>query len=199
VAFNNLGWIANYRAEFESARASHTESLALRRQIGDRRGEAFALTNLAWTEQRSGNLEQASALLEEASAILRDVKDALLWAWANQMRAAVLYDQGEFRQAAQIVETCFPVWRRAGNRSGLGFGAYYFALASARAGDFQRALDALAEGEASVSRIPQRWGQAVLKMGRARILALRGDNSAVSGFNEAHTLLTELGDRRCLA
>ncbi len=200
VALNNLGWIGNYAAQFDSAFSAHSRSIDLRRQAGDFRGAAFGLANLAWTEQRRGDYPSALAHLAESLEILNGIGDVLLEAWTRQVRAAVRYELGEPDTALEDFRAVLPVWRQAGNSSGLAFGLVYAALALVSAGRQAEALGMLAECESALSAVPQAWGIGQLYYARARLFASRGDcKLAIEEAGQAVGRLASVGDRRGLA
>jgi predicted ATPase/DNA-binding SARP family transcriptional activator len=62
--------------ELEAADALHRESLAIKEQLGDRRGTAVTLTNLALLAKVRGELDAAIALDRRALALFREVGSA---------------------------------------------------------------------------------------------------------------------------
>ena len=51
----------------------HRESLAIKREIGDRQGEAASLNNLGSIAKRRGDEDAANLLFEEANEIRREM------------------------------------------------------------------------------------------------------------------------------
>jgi tetratricopeptide (TPR) repeat protein len=200
VALNNLAWIANYRCEFDAAVSLHLESIGHRRRASDARGVAFSLTNLAWTEQRRCRYEQAAEYVAEACAMLDEIRDELLCSWAWQMRAAIAYDNGDFRYAVDQIERAMPTWHRVGNISGLLYGYVYLVLSWLKLGETGRAEELLRSAEAAALAMPHKWGMALLLIGRARLLAATGNTvEAVRLSEEAAQVLGPLGELRGVA
>jgi tetratricopeptide (TPR) repeat protein len=69
LASSTSGWGATRKRRPASA------SLAIRRELGDRRGEAYALNDLGIVYQRQGRAEEALASQRESLAIHRDQGD----------------------------------------------------------------------------------------------------------------------------
>jgi tetratricopeptide (TPR) repeat protein len=63
------------QGEYERARALYEESLALFRELGDKRSVAIPLVNLGLVAQAQGEYERVRALYEESLALSREVGD----------------------------------------------------------------------------------------------------------------------------
>lgn len=77
-------------ADFETAR--------------DRRGEAWALQNLAWIAFTSGDLAEAEARLDRAGAVFADLGDRGGISWTEGLLAFVRFQQGRFAEARELGE-----------------------------------------------------------------------------------------------
>jgi tetratricopeptide (TPR) repeat protein len=73
-----LGDVAHETGRFDAALAHFDASLAIRRQIDDRRGEGWMLHHLARTRARMGDASGAEALFGEARRIAAECGDATL-------------------------------------------------------------------------------------------------------------------------
>ena len=69
AALSNLGLVAFDEDDYPSARAMSEESLAIQRELGDRRGIADSLNNLAIVASDQGDYATARASYEESLAI----------------------------------------------------------------------------------------------------------------------------------
>ena len=81
------------QGDYEAARALLEESLAIFRELGDKRGIAWSLIGLAEVAQAQGDPEKARALLEEARPIgqgrtLAWRRDISFLRWVTTRRAA---------------------------------------------------------------------------------------------------------------
>jgi DNA-binding CsgD family transcriptional regulator len=74
-ALYNLGIVAEQQGDAEQARALHEECLALRRGLGDRRGIAQSLLDLARLTRAAGDEARATLLAEEGEAVSRELAD----------------------------------------------------------------------------------------------------------------------------
>ena len=68
-ALNRLGSLASALGEHELGREWLEEGLALRRELGDRRGVGMTLSNLGVLAARAGDLERGRSLIGDASSV----------------------------------------------------------------------------------------------------------------------------------
>lgn len=108
------------------AGALHQRSLRVRQQIGDKRGEANALNNLAahlqqraaWTDaptERKAVLHEAEALYRQSATLAEEVQDRIAMAstWANL--AENLIRQGRTAEAVGFAEKALVLGQEIGN------------------------------------------------------------------------------------
>ena len=72
-ALSNLGVVAENRGELATARDYYTQSLAIFRQLDDKRGIASVLNNLGSVADTFGNLEEATSYYYESLDICRNI------------------------------------------------------------------------------------------------------------------------------
>src|SRR4029453_18379222 len=72
-ALITAGSLAYRQGDYETARSLHEESLAIRRQLGDRRGIAASLHNLGLVAHRQGDHAAARSLYEESLTTHREL------------------------------------------------------------------------------------------------------------------------------
>ncbi|HLJ66609.1 MAG TPA: tetratricopeptide repeat protein [Chloroflexota bacterium] len=132
AALDTAGWLAFNQADYGRAQALHEESLALRRELGDRAGIAASLHGLGTIADRHGDVDRAVALLEEALALRRDLADRHGTAMSLTNLGALAGRHGEFRRAEALFEEALALLRELGDRhwtaamlSNLGILAYW--------------------------------------------------------------------------
>jgi len=74
-SLSDMGTVYSIMGDYENALVMDTRALELRREIGDTRGEAGILRNMAETLMIRGRYEEASADLQQAIAIHRELDD----------------------------------------------------------------------------------------------------------------------------
>src|SRR5262249_5168915 len=111
-----LGVLKEWRGDYETARALHTEALTIRRQINDREDIAlslFSLGNVALAEQA---YETAAALYEESLQIAREIGGISKTACALYGLGRVHRQKGETLQARTHLTESLKAFRSLGNR-----------------------------------------------------------------------------------
>jgi tetratricopeptide (TPR) repeat protein len=185
---------------FRDARDLHLESLALRRRIGDRRGVAFTLSNLAYSEAWLGNYDRSAALLAEGVAELLDVSDGLLLGWAAVVEGVTRYLEGRFDEARGALERARRGWRDGGNRSVLASALSFIGYSAAATGNVDEARPVFTECRRVYEEIDTDWGVAGALHGLATVACLEGalDRSA-QALDESVALRRRIGHRLGIA
>jgi tetratricopeptide (TPR) repeat protein len=100
---NYLGDAARLQGDYVQAMALFAESLALRQEMGDRRGSAAMLSNLGAVAVAQGDITRAIALFAESLTIFQDTgfKQGIGWALLGLGEVAVTLGQPE--KAARLL------------------------------------------------------------------------------------------------
>jgi CHAT domain-containing protein len=77
-ALTSLGWSYLALGDLVQARKCYLEALPLRRESGDRDGQATTLLGLAQVEQQQGDLQKARANVESAIALIESLRSQVL-------------------------------------------------------------------------------------------------------------------------
>jgi tetratricopeptide (TPR) repeat protein len=102
----------NSAARLEQAEAFFQQSLTIRREIQDRRGEGAALTALGQVARRRGQLEQAEAFFQQALIILREVQNRQGEGTTLAYLADIARDRGDFEQAERYYQQALAIARQ---------------------------------------------------------------------------------------
>ena len=115
-------------------------TLAMQRELGNKRGIGWSLFHLAWVRFLSqSDLTTVSPLLAEAGALFREIGDRWGTAESCQLLGQLTLQQGDVGRARTLLEQCLTLFREIGNRRG-----------------FARALSQLGD----VAAIQQNWARA---------------------------------------
>ena len=98
--------------------ALYEEALALRRELGDKRGTAGPLSNLGIVARKQGDYIQAMALYEEALALQRELGDKGGTAGSLNNLGNVAREQGDYTRAVALYEEALALWRELGDKWG---------------------------------------------------------------------------------
>jgi class 3 adenylate cyclase/tetratricopeptide (TPR) repeat protein len=137
---NNLGVMAERKADFVAAAPLFEESLTLFRQLGDRWSLGFLLNNLAVARRHLGQRESARALLEESVAVRRSLGDK--WGIANSLSslANMLLHEGNLAPLPPMLRESLELNLEIGDREALAYCLEDYAGLAAGQGQHRRAL-----------------------------------------------------------
>ncbi|MBE7491773.1 MAG: tetratricopeptide repeat protein [Planctomycetes bacterium] len=99
-----------------AAQSAFTQSLAIAREVGNRRSEGMALGNLASVYRDTGRVEQAERTHEQALAVHREVGNRSFEGMALGNLANVYRETGRVEQAERTYERALAIHREVGNR-----------------------------------------------------------------------------------
>lgn len=99
-SLNSIGSVEALTAP-ASALTTYERALALRRQVGDTRGEMATLLNIADVQRKMGRMPQARATLDRAIALGRNMDAPLMKANSIKALSEVEAAQGDYRGAYQ--------------------------------------------------------------------------------------------------
>jgi DNA-binding CsgD family transcriptional regulator len=119
AALDGAGLLAWYQGDYVAACGLHRQSLAIWRELGDKRGIAHALLGLGHAARAQGDLAVASVRYEESLAIWREVGDR--WGIATSLRVLgyVAYLRGDVTTARARYEESLALLRELGDHLGM--------------------------------------------------------------------------------
>ena len=199
-ALSAAGALAYLQADFVDARARHEESLAIRRELEDRRGIATSLSNLGVLATGQGDFASARALFEESLAILRELGDEWGIAIALGNLGTAANEEGDYPAAKSRHEESLAIKRKLGNRSGIAKTLDNLANLAQAQGDGPTAKALHLECLAIARELGDRVKFAIALLNLAAVDCDQGDLVlARERYTESLVLLRELGDKRSTA
>jgi predicted ATPase/class 3 adenylate cyclase/Tfp pilus assembly protein PilF len=199
-ALKAAGVLAYQQGDYPAARTLDEESLAIHRQLGDRRGIAASLNNLGLVACDQGDFPAARLLHEESLAIVRELGDRKGIANSLNNLANVAYDQGDFAFARELYEESLAIARELGDREGVARVLGNLGNVAKHQGDFPSAR-ALHEESLAIKRelgYRQRIASSLNSLGDLDLD--QGDPaSAQALYREALAIGRELGERLRIA
>ena len=113
-------YFASLQGDDDRAEVLCQESLDLYRELGDTRGSASVLSQLAWIAGRKrANFAAARSLLEESLALSWEVGDKHAIAWSLQSLAEIASIQGEYSRGRALFEEGLAMHRELENKRGI--------------------------------------------------------------------------------
>jgi diguanylate cyclase (GGDEF)-like protein len=141
VTLHNLGRAYENLHEWDGARQSFSQSLAMSHQLNYPRGEAYALRGLAAVANASGDPQGALETLKRAEALQRQTPDARLRAQIELARGIAFHKLEKLPESIAALEDALQVFRQADAMGELN--ATYSELADvyAQSGNWHAAFD----------------------------------------------------------
>ena len=140
------GMMANYQGDHLSAEPLIEESLRLFRQLEDKLGIAWALSNASIAAIGQGQPQRATTLIEESIDLFLEVEEK--WGASIQFcfLAVAWRDRGDHGRAKRLAERGLALSREVGERQSISSALYTLATLAQTEGDHERARDLFAEG-----------------------------------------------------
>ncbi len=111
--------LAFNQSNYDQGEMLAQQSLALFRELGDRRGIALSLNRLGVAAWRRGDFRSARILLEEDLTLFRELGDRDRVAWSLFMHGLLDNKQGEYAGASSQFEESLALFRELGNKRGI--------------------------------------------------------------------------------
>jgi predicted ATPase/ATP/maltotriose-dependent transcriptional regulator MalT len=140
------GMMSNYQGDHLSAEPLVQESLRLFKELGDKVGEAYALSNAGYVALGQGRYQQAIAVIEEAAHLF--LEEGEKWGAAIELGflAVAWRNQGDHERAKRLAEQGLAISREIGERQATTSALYTLAILAQAESEDERARDLLEEG-----------------------------------------------------
>ncbi len=196
-ALNNAGALAYNLDNHDEAEVRCQESLALYRQLGDKRGCAMSLYWLGqvacWTKR---NYAQARAFAEESLALQTAVSDKSGMADSLLLIAYISLNQGNYHEARLFLEQGLACFREANDLWGMAYSLQYLGRVLIEQGDYALALTKVDESLLISNRLGYLTGIAYALSLKGHIALRQGDAAtARSLIKESLTKHRERGQQ----
>jgi tetratricopeptide (TPR) repeat protein/transcriptional regulator with XRE-family HTH domain len=187
-----LASLLRHDGPWAEARTRHATALRSAQHVGDRPGQAVALTNLGI----AGDYPGATRDLEEALDIYRDLGDRLGQADALTFLGATRRLAGDFLGATRDLEEALDISRDLGDRLGQATALNDLGITRRMAGDYPGATRDLGEALGISRDLGNRFGQATALTFLGDMRRLAGDyRGAARDLEEALGIEWDLGNR----
>jgi predicted ATPase/DNA-binding SARP family transcriptional activator len=169
---NGLNAIA--AGDYEDARVSLEESVALARELGDASSIALVLSKLGATHVMLGNIALAAELLDEAHEISRRLPPQVLQALVNFWRGWATLVRGDVDAARRIFERGVELGRTLPHRTVFGHNSTMLGRVELAAGNRDEAFARFTDAMRTHIDIGEGWGLQLDIEGLATLAVLRG-------------------------
>jgi predicted ATPase/DNA-binding CsgD family transcriptional regulator len=199
-SFIRLGQVAKARRDYTAARSLLEESLAISKEVDDKRSIADAHLLLARTAINQGEYARASSLLEDGLALSREMGDKWSIAMALFHLARAVYAQGDLARAHELLEESLAIHRELSYKEGIAYALRLTGQLAFQQSDDTTARPLLEESVAIFREVGDKGGSAKSLYRLASVVAFQGDDEVARAlFEESLALLREVGDKEGIA
>jgi DNA-binding CsgD family transcriptional regulator len=178
----------------EASAALAKESVALFRQLNDRRGLALALPRLAFASGLAS--DQARRLLAESLEIAQELDEVWLIGLNHMLVGQVAFFQGDYPPARIELEAALALLRRSGDRWGLVHTLGPLGLIELGQGEFNRARSYLEESLLIARDLGDTRSMALIAASVADVARCQRDyDRAAELYTESLALYQKLGNK----
>lgn len=157
-ALSMSGPLVIVQGDYATGRAMHEQSLAIRREIGDRKGVGISLNHLGTMAYEQGDFAAARILFEESLTIRREIGDKLGESLVLTNLASTAHQLGDLNTARALLEETLVVKREIGNKERLATTLNNLGGLLSEQGEFEAARAFLEEGLANNREVGSKRG-----------------------------------------
>jgi tetratricopeptide (TPR) repeat protein/transcriptional regulator with XRE-family HTH domain len=191
-----LAGLLRHDGPWAEAIARHATAVQAARHLGDRPGQADALTNLGDVRRLTGDYPAAARDLQEALGIYPDLGDRPGQAGALTYLGKARRLTGDHTGAARALEAALDTYRNLGDRPGQADALTYLGAVQWATGDYLAAARALEEALGISRDLGDRLGQADALTYLGGVRTITGDYPAAArALQEALSIHRDLGNR----
>jgi predicted ATPase/DNA-binding SARP family transcriptional activator/Tfp pilus assembly protein PilF len=199
-ALNGAGVLAWTLGDYDAAHTLHEESLALRRELGDKLGIAYTLTNLGIVAWSQGDYAAARGLYEESLALKRELGDKLGISYSLNNLGTVTREQGDYATARTLYEESLALRRELGDKLGIAYTLTNLGTVAYSQGDYSYALTLHEESLTLKRELGHKLGIAYTLNNLGNVAKEQRNLAAArSLYEESLSLQRELGDKLGIA
>ncbi|MEM7533936.1 MAG: tetratricopeptide repeat protein, partial [Chloroflexota bacterium] len=156
-----LGMIANYKSEYDKAKAYYKQSLQMYKTIGDERSQAMTLTKLGVTTIRLAQYQETQGYLDESLEINVRIGYKLGEKMALHVLGMLCMSRGEPDQAQAFYQQGLAIAQQLGDKEGIAAAFNSLAGVMRVKGQIEEAYDYYLEGLKNYQAIGEKYGEAV--------------------------------------
>ncbi len=199
-ALHHLGNMDLDLGDYAQARPLYEAALAIRRELGNKRGIADSLNGLGLLAGYAGDYERARTLHGEARALRHEMGDKRGVAVSLNNLGDVSLDEGDYAGARALHEEALTLYRAVGDTGNVAYAYANLGRVATAQGDEAVARPLFEESLRRFRAVGDKTGLAYALHNLGLVAHRQGDNRrAVEHYVEALTLRREVEDRRGIA
>jgi predicted ATPase len=197
---NAAGGLASDQADYTAAWSLCHESLAIHRELGDRRGIASSLHSLGIVASERADYAAAQGLYEESLAIQRELGNRKGIATSLCSIGNIAYDQEDYAAAGASHEESLQIFRALGDRQGIACTLNSLAAVAKKQGDYGTARARDEESLAIQRELGNQQAIAVVLSNLGLVAQEQKEHEAARRFHEeSRAIRRELGNQLGIA
>ena len=174
----------------------HLTAAEAARKLGDRLGQANALSDLGVVHRMTGQYQEAALVLDQALDMYRQLGDRPGQANALLDLGALRLVTGDYASAASTLRTALEIYRDVGDLFGQAHALNYLGDAQRMTGDYLAATEALDAALSMYRRLGNRRGEANALNFLGTVRQLTGNYAAAAeALEEALSIARDIGSR----
>ncbi len=178
------GMLASQQGEPARARSLFEESLAIGRELGDKRGIASSLHNLGNLVWDQGDYALARSISEESLAIGRELGDKRGIASSLHNLGNVVADQGDYASARALFEESLAIRRELGDKRGIAISLNNLGAVALDQQDYTSACSLFEESLAIRRELGDKRGIGLLLSNLGAVALAQGDYASARALFE---------------
>jgi predicted ATPase/class 3 adenylate cyclase/DNA-binding XRE family transcriptional regulator len=196
-ALYRAAWLAMSLWDFKRVAVLSQKSLALCRELGDKRGMAWSIFHLSQAAASIGDHATARSFTQEGMALFREVGER--WGLALMLTHYLGHEammQNDYATMRSRLAEGLAIWQELGDQSGIGHTLYIMGAAAADQGEYLSASALLEQSLELHRQLEDKWSVATV-LGKLGIVArCQGDFAeARSRYEESLALYREVENK----
>jgi CHAT domain-containing protein/tetratricopeptide (TPR) repeat protein len=195
-ALETLGRVHNEFGDKKKALELFSQSLSLRKAIGNRNAEANILNNMATAYKLMGDYQNALSLWNQSRLIFSELGDRAKEGTALNNICVVQEDLGRYTTALDFCNQALAIRRNMNFRLGEATVLNNMAHIYSSQGEYQKALDLYTQSQAIYKTVGSRQGQGIAFNNIGFIYGTLGEyQKAIDFYNQALDIFRDEGDQ----
>ncbi len=196
TSLNSLGNAYNSLGKYQQAIDFYQQSLAIARDIGDRKGESNSINGLGNAYYFLGQFQQAIDFYQQSLAMQRDIGDRNGEAHSINNLGNAYNSMGDYQQAIDFLQQSLAIKRDIGDLNGEANSLSNLGNAYNSLGDYQQAIEFHQQSLAIARNIGDRNGEAhsINNLGNA-YTSLGDYQQAIDFLQQSLAMQRDIGDR----
>lgn len=188
------GVLTSSQGDHPGARVLYAEALAVRRELGDRKGVALSLNNLALLATEYGDLEEGFAKHQDALDIYRELQDPRGIGYSLLGLGKVAYKRKDFVRSRELLGEARGLLIESGDPWGAAWATGAMEMTARESGDYDGARRLQVEALTRFRELGNRIGVAQALLGVAEIACWEGRwERLIRALSASHSLFDEMG------